>query len=202
MAQRGSRYILAIDQGTTGTTVLVVDKKLAVRAKVNQEFPQTFPKPGWVEHNLEDIWRSVTSTIPRALKAARVKASEIAGIGITNQRETAGIWDAAGSTDRPAQSCGNAGAPPQSVRSSSRPATKARPLQDRAGARPVFLRHQGPWLLDNVKGARGKAEAGGLAFGTIDSFLTYRLTGGSGPCHRREQRLPHLALQHSLSSMG
>jgi glycerol kinase len=79
---------LAIDQGTTGTTALVIDRKLAVKAKVNLEFRQIFPRPGWVEHDLEDVWASVVKAVGRALREARVKGAAIAAIGITNQRET------------------------------------------------------------------------------------------------------------------
>jgi glycerol kinase len=172
-------HVLAIDQGTTGTTVLIVDRRLAVRAKVNQEFRQIFPRPGWVEHDLEDIWGSTISTVQRALREAGLRGQEIAAIGITNQRETTGLWE----------------------RSSGRPVHHAIVWQDRrtteACARlkadgheprvrdktglvldPYFSATKLRWLLDNVKGAREKAEAGGLAFGTIDSFLTWRLTAG------------------------
>jgi glycerol kinase len=172
-------HVLAIDQGTTGTTVLVLDKRLSLRAKVNQEFRQIFPKPGWVEHDLEDIWGSTVSTVQRALREAGLRGRDIAAVGITNQRETTALWD----------------------RRSSRPLHHAIVWQDRrttdacaalkaAGheARvrektglvldPYFSATKLRWLLDNVKGAREKAEAGGAAFGTIDSFLVWRLTGG------------------------
>ena len=172
-------HVLAIDQGTTGTTVLVLDRRLAVRAKVNQEFRQIFPKPGWVEHDLEDIWGSTTTTVQRALREAGLRGSDVAAIGITNQRETTALWD----------------------RRSGRPIHHAIVWQDRrtteACARlkadgheaavrektglvldPYFSATKVRWLLDNVKGAEEKARAGGLAFGTIDTFLTWRLTGG------------------------
>jgi glycerol kinase len=172
-------HVLAIDQGTTGTTVLVLDRRLAVRAKVNQEFRQIFPKPGWVEHDLDDIWGSTLATVQRALREAGLRGADVAAIGITNQRETTGIWD----------------------RLSGRPLHHAIVWQDRrtteACARlkadgheprvrektglvldPYFSATKLRWLLDNVKGAREKAEAGALAFGTIDTFLAWRLTGG------------------------
>ena len=173
-------HVLAIDQGTTGTTVLVLDKRLAVRAKVNQEFRQIFPKPGWVEHDLEDIWGSTISTVQRALREAGLRGADIAAIGITNQRETTGLWD----------------------RRSGRPLHHAIVWQDRRTTEacaklkqggheprvrektglvldPYFSATKLRWLLDNVKGAREKAEAGEAAFGTIDSFLVWRLTGGA-----------------------
>jgi len=86
-------FALAIAQGTTGTTALVIDRKLAVKAKVNLEFRQIFPRPGWVEHDLEDVWASVVKAIARALREARVKGAAIACIGITNQRETTALWE-------------------------------------------------------------------------------------------------------------
>ena len=173
-------HVLAIDQGTTGTTVLILDRRLAVRAKVNQEFRQIFPKPGWVEHDLEDIWGSTISTVQRALREAGLRGADIAAIGITNQRETTGLWD----------------------RRSGRPLHHAIVWQDRRTTEacaklkqggheprvrektglvldPYFSATKLRWLLDNVKGAREKAEAGEAAFGTIDSFLVWRLTGGA-----------------------
>ena len=173
-------HVLAIDQGTTGTTVLILDRGLGVRAKVNQEFRQIFPKPGWVEHDLEDIWGSTIATVQRALREAGLRGNDIAAIGITNQRETTGLWD----------------------RRSGRPLHHAIVWQDRrttdACARlkaegleprvrektglvldPYFSATKLRWLLENVKGAREKAEAGQVAFGTIDTFLVWRLTGGA-----------------------
>src|SRR5215208_2761363 len=86
-------YVMAIDQGTTGTTVLIVDKRLAVRSRVNVEFRQIFPKPGWVEHDLEEIWGSVHQAVSRALREAGLRGNDIGAIGLTNQRETTAIWD-------------------------------------------------------------------------------------------------------------
>src|SRR5512143_2849798 len=173
-------HVLAIDQGTTGTTVLVLDRRLGVRAKVNQEFRQIFPKPGWVEHDLEDIWGSTLSTVQRALREAGLGGRDVAAVGITNQRETTSLWE----------------------RRSGRPIHHAIVWQDRrttdACARlkasghepavrektglvldPYFSATKLRWLLENVKPAREKAEAGEAAFGTIDTFLTWRLTGGA-----------------------
>ncbi len=175
-----SKYVLAIDQGTTGTTALLIDRKLGVRARVNEEFPQHFPKPGWVEHDLEDVWRSVLSTVKKALRQAGARGRDVAAIGITNQRETTGLWR----------------------RSTGRPVHRAIVWQDRRTAEacaalkaagkeawvrqktglvldPYFSGTKLAWLLDHVKGARAAAEAGDLCFGTIDTFLTFRLTGGA-----------------------
>jgi len=172
-------YVLAIDQGTTGTKVLVLDKSLRVRARVSQEFPQHFPKPGWVEHDLEEIWRSTVSTLAKALRTAHAKPREIAAIGITNQRETVGLWDRR--TGR--------GVHRAIVWQDRRTSGECAALKE-AGREPFVREKTGlvidpyfsgtklRWLLDNVKGARAKAEAGRLAFGTIDAFLVWRLTGG------------------------
>jgi glycerol kinase len=172
--------VLAIDQGTTGTTVLILDKRLSLRARVNQEFRQIFPKPGWVEHDLEDIWGSTVAMVKRALREAGLGGRDIAAVGITNQRETTGLWD----------------------RRSSRPLHHAIVWQDRrtteACARLKAEGHEGhvrertgllldpyfsatklQWLLENVRGAREKAESGAAAFGTIDSWLVWNLTGGA-----------------------
>src|SRR5512143_1317531 len=172
-------HVLAVDQGTTGTTVLILDRRLAVRARVNQEFRQIFPKPGWVEHDLEDIWGSTLSTVQRALREAGLGGRDVAAVGITNQRETTSLWE----------------------RRSGRPIHHAIVWQDRrttdACARlkasghepavrektglvldPYFSATKLRWLLENVKGAEEKARDGALAFGTIDTFLVWRLTGG------------------------
>jgi glycerol kinase len=172
-------YVLAIDQGTTGTKVLVLDRALRVRARVSEEFPQHFPKPGWVEHDLEEIWRSTLSTLGKALRQARVAAKEIAAIGITNQRETTGLWDR--ETGKPLhraivwqdrRTSGECAALEQAGRGPF--------VREKTGLvlDPYFSATKLRWLLDHVKGAREKAEAGRLAFGTIDTFVAWRLTGG------------------------
>src|SRR5690349_12784847 len=90
-----ARYLLAIDQGTTGSTALVLSEQAEVLGRANREFPQHFPEPGWVEHELEEIWASVTDAVADALRAAGVKGEQCAGIGITNQRETTALWERA-----------------------------------------------------------------------------------------------------------
>jgi glycerol kinase len=175
-----SRYVLAIDQGTTGTTVLVLDRKLSVKGRMTQEYPQHFPRPGWVEHDLEEIWGSTTSTIRRALARAGVKGKEVAAIGITNQRETVALWSRR--TGRPVhraivwQDRRTAGACER-----LKQAGRERWVRERTGLvlDPYFSATKLAWLLDEVKGLRKRAEAGELAFGTIDTFLTWRLTGGA-----------------------
>jgi len=173
-------YVLAIDQGTTGTTVLVLDRRLAVRAKVNQEFRQVFPKPGWVEHDLEDIWSTTVATIRRALREAGADGREVAAIGITNQRETTGLWDRRSSRPlhnaivwqdrRTTDHCAR-------LKADGREA----PLREKTGLvlDPYFSATKLSWLLEHVRGARQKAEAGAAAFGTIDTWLVWKLTGGA-----------------------
>jgi glycerol kinase len=172
--------VLAIDQGTTGTTVLILDRRLAVRAKVNQEFRQIFPRPGWVEHDLEDIWGSTIATVQRALREAGLRGADIAAIGITNQRETTGLWERRSGRPlhhaivwqdrRTTDACAKLKADGHEAR-----------VREKTGLvlDPYFSATKVRWLLDNVKGAREKAEAGEVAFGTIDSFLVWRLTGGT-----------------------
>ncbi|MEO1338132.1 MAG: glycerol kinase GlpK, partial [Myxococcota bacterium] len=168
--------VLAIDQGTTGTTVLAVDRQLNVIAKANQEFRQIYPQPGWVEHDLEDIWASTVQTIQTVLKD--VNASRIAAIGITNQRETVGLWQR--SDGRPVHNaivwqCRRTASMCDALRDKG---LEAR-YRDRCGLvlDPYFSGTKLGWLLEHVEGARKRAEAGYLAAGTIDSFLVSRLTG-------------------------
>jgi glycerol kinase len=172
-------FILAIDQGTTSSRAIVFDRKLSPKGVGQQEFKQYFPKSGWVEHDAEEIWRSVISVCKAAMNRAKVKPSQIASIGITNQRETVLLWD----------------------RKTGKPIHRAIVWQDRRTAEmcsklkeagheiaftaktgllldPYFSGTKLSWLLDNVTGARSRAEKGELAFGTIDSFLIWRLTGG------------------------
>src|SRR5258708_7986690 len=175
-----THHLLAIDQGTTGSTVLIMDVGGRTLGRATREFPQHFPKPGWVEHEPEEIWQSVTGAIQGALEAARVGWGEIAAIGITNQRETTLVWERA--TGQPVHRA----IVWQDRRTSDRCAEleKAGP-----GARvrevtglvidPYFSGTKVDWLLDNVPGARQKAEKGELAFGTVDAYLVWRLTGGA-----------------------
>ena len=174
-----SRHILAIDQGTTGTTVMVLDEALRVVTRTNREFPQVYPRPGWVEHDPEAIWASVLATIEETLKKAGIEASSVAGIGITNQRETTVLWRRR--DDRPIHNA----IVWQCRRTSEMCAQmKEKGLEDLFRRKtglvldPYFSGTKIRWLLDNVEGARQAAQDGNLAFGTIDSFLAWRLTGG------------------------
>jgi glycerol kinase len=174
-----ARYVLAIDQGTTGSTALVLDQRLSVKAKANVEFRQIFPKPGWVEHDLEDIWSSTLKAVGKALREASVKTGDLQAIGITNQRETTLLWDRR--TGRPLHHA--------IVWQDRRTADQCNELKA-AGMEPWVREKTGlvldayfsgtklRWLLDNVRGARERAERGELCFGTVDSALLWRLTGG------------------------
>ncbi|AMJ59440.1 glycerol kinase GlpK [Bosea sp. PAMC 26642] len=174
------RHILAIDQGTTSSRAIVFDAALRVVASAQQEFAQHFPASGWVEHEPEDIWSGVLATCRAAMTKAGLDAGDIAAIGITNQRETTLIWDR-----RTGQAIHRA-----IVWQDRRTADACAALVQaghealiaaRTGLRidPYFSATKIAWMLDNVPGARKRAEAGELAFGTVDSFLLWRLTGGA-----------------------
>ena len=169
--------IVAIDQGTTGTTVLLLDTARTVRARGYREFAQIYPRPGEVEHDPEAIWQSVTGALGDALKG--FDARRIAAIGITNQRETTLVWDRA--DGRPV---GNAivwqdrrTAP---MCAELKAAGHESALRARTGLvlDPYFSATKIRWMLENVSGLRARAEAGKIAFGTVDSFLIWRLSGG------------------------
>jgi glycerol kinase len=173
-----TRLVLALDQGTTSSRALAFDRRGRAVAAAQREFPQHFPRPGWVEHDPEDLWQSVRACAARV--AARVGRGAVAAVGLTNQRETTLLWD----------------------RRTGRPLHRALVWQDRrtadacdrlrrAGLEPLFRRRTGlvldpyfsgtklAWLLDHVPGARRRAERGELAFGTVDTWLLWRLTGGA-----------------------
>lgn len=172
-------YIMAIDQGTTGTTVSILDQAGSLVAKVNEEYRQIFPKPGWVEHNPEDIWRSVTSTIEKCIAKAKVNSSSIAAIGITNQRETVMLWDR--NTGEPIYNaivwqCRRT----QDFCNKLKKQNKQKMIQKKTGLviDPYFSGSKIHWILNNVTGAKKKAASGQLAAGTVDTFLLWRLTDG------------------------
>ncbi|WP_411884592.1 glycerol kinase GlpK [Polaromonas sp. YR568] len=173
-------YLLALDQGTSSSRSIVFDEHGHIVALAQQELPQLYPRPGWVEHDLMEIWRTQLATAREVLAKANIKAGDIRALGITNQRETTAVWN----------------------RKTGQPIHHAIVWQDRrAEATCAALREQGKeslirsktgllvdayfsgtklkWLLDNVPGARAQAERGELAFGTIDSWLMWQLTGGA-----------------------
>ena len=172
-------YLLAIDQGTTSTRAIVFDPALAPVASAQQELRQIYPAPGLVEHDPEEIWSATLATVRTAMGRAGAQAKDIAALGITNQRETAVIWDRA--TNRPIHNA--------IVWQDRRTADRCAALRQdgheptiaaRTGLLldPYFSATKIAWLLDHIEGARAAAVAGRLAFGTVDSFLLWRLTGG------------------------
>ncbi|MBL8589035.1 MAG: glycerol kinase GlpK [Methylobacteriaceae bacterium] len=176
----GARHILAIDQGTTSSRAIVFTPDLSVVAVAQQEFTQHFPRSGWVEHDAEEIWSSVVATCRAALAKAGLTGADVAAIGVTNQRETTVVWDRRSGAPihraivwqdrRTADRC-----------AALRKAGREKFVQARTGLLldPYFSGGKVAWILDHVKGARRRAEKGELAFGTIDSFLIWRLTGGA-----------------------
>ena len=172
-------HVLAIDQGTTSTRAIVFDREGGIRGSAQQELTQHFPKSGWVEHDAEQLWYDTLATCREAIRSAGLGARDIAAIGITNQRETAVVWE----------------------RATGHPIHRAIVWQDRRttplcrelaaeGFTDHVRRHEGlvidsyfsgtkvAWILDHVEGARARAERGELCFGTVDSYLLWRLTGG------------------------
>jgi glycerol kinase len=173
-------YVLALDQGTTSSRAIVFDERGTIAGFDQREFPQHFPQPGWVEHDPADIWRSQLETARGALQSAGIAASDVAAIGITNQRETTVVWDRATGEPihnaivwqdrRTAPLCEQLKA--QGLEATVRATTGL--LLD-----PYFSGTKIAWLLDNVPGARARAERGELAFGTVDTWLIWNLTQGA-----------------------
>lgn len=172
-------YLLAIDQGTTSSRAIVYDGLLHPLASAGQEFTQHFPRDGWVEHDPEDIWQTVLASCHQALDNADLDSHQVVALGITNQRETTLLWDRQTGTPlhhaivwqdrRTSEQC-------EALKAAGHePLVQARTglLLD-----PYFAGTKLAWLLDNIEGARERAEAGELCFGTVDSFLLWRLTGG------------------------
>ena len=175
-----AEFVLAIDQGTTGSTVALVDAQGQLCASVNVEFPQYFPRPGWVEHEAEEIWASVQKALGRLLRRRLCKPSDIIAIGITNQRETALLWDRrTGEALHRAivWQCRRTA----DFTASLREAGHEREVRERSGLvlDPYFSASKFRWLLRNVGAAKRALKAGALAAGTIDSYLLWRLTGGA-----------------------
>ncbi|HEX8354756.1 MAG TPA: glycerol kinase GlpK, partial [Pyrinomonadaceae bacterium] len=172
-------YVLAVDQGTTGTTVLVFDREVNIKGRAYSEIKQHYPRPGWVEHDPAEIWKVTMKVVADALADAGVEARELRGVGITNQRETAVLWDRA--TGEPVANA--------IVWQDRRTAglcdeLKARGLEEDARARTglifdaYFSGTKVKWLLDESPELRKRAARGRIAFGTIDSWLVWNLTGG------------------------
>ncbi|EPX75936.1 glycerol kinase GlpK [Salipiger mucosus] len=173
------RYILAIDQGTTSSRAILFDDRMTVAASAQEEFEQHFPDSGWVEHDCGDLWSSTAATCRAAMEKAGIHGSDIAGIGITNQRETTLIWDR--ETGKPIHNA----IVWQDRRTSEmcqelREAGHEEAVTAKTGLLldPYFSATKVKWLLDNVEGARERAERGELAFGTVDTWLIWKLTDG------------------------
>ena len=174
-----SRYILALDQGTSSSRAIVFDKDGQAKAVAQKEFTQIFPKPGWVEHNPMEIWSSQAAVIAEAITSIDINGLDIAGIGITNQRETTIVWDA--ETGEPVYNA--------IVWQDRRTSEYCDSLKE-AGLTDTIRRKTGliidayfsatkiRWILENVPGAREKAEQGKLRFGTVDTWLIWMLTRG------------------------
>ncbi|MED0679170.1 glycerol kinase GlpK [Aneurinibacillus thermoaerophilus] len=173
------KYVLALDQGTTSSRAIVFNKQGKIVTVAQREFSQYFPKPGWVEHDAYEIWGSILAVIAEALSTANISAKEIAAIGITNQRETTVVWDK--HTGNPVYNA--------IVWQSRQTADICEELKAKGYSDMVrdktgllidayFSGTKVKWILDNVEGAREKAEKGDLLFGTIDTWLIWRLSGG------------------------
>jgi glycerol kinase len=173
------KYILSLDQGTTSSRAILFDQSGHIVGVENKEFKQIYPKPGWVEHNPNDLWQSQLEVIQSVLKNNVISSDDIAAIGITNQRETSIIWDK------------NTGEPiynaivwqdrrTAQLANQLKKAGHSSMIQEKTGLIPdaYFSGTKIKWILDNVAGARDKAEAGELLFGTVDTWLIYNLTGG------------------------
>ena len=177
MAERDC--VLAIDQGTTSSRAIVFDAAAGIVSVAQAEFPQHYPADGWVEHDPEDIWRTTLEVSRQALQSAEARGCRVAAIGLTNQRETALVWDRATGTPihnaivwqdrRTAATCQSLAA-----------AGQEEAVRGRTGLLldPYFSATKVAWMLDHVSGARLRADEGQLAFGTVDTFLLWRLTGG------------------------
>ncbi|MFC5735508.1 glycerol kinase GlpK [Cytobacillus gottheilii] len=173
------KYILALDQGTTSSRAILFNKEGEIVGTAQQEFEQFFPKPGWVEHDANEIWTSILACIASVLRKADVEPGEVAGIGITNQRETTVIWDK--NTGKPIHHA--------IVWQSRQTEDICQELRDKGYNElfnsktgllldPYFSGTKVKWILDHVEGAREKANNGELLFGTIDTWLVYKLSGG------------------------
>ncbi|TDT74125.1 glycerol kinase [Litoreibacter halocynthiae] len=173
-------HILAIDQGTTSSRAIIFDGDMKIVASAQEEFEQHFPQSGWVEHDPDDLWSTTAGTCRAAIERAGITAEEIAAIGITNQRETTLVWDKA--TGKPVHNA--------IVWQDRRTSEYCREMRD-AGHEAMFTERTGllldpyfsgtklRWILENVDGVRERAEAGELLFGTVDSFLIWKMTGGA-----------------------
>ena len=173
------KYVLSIDQGTTSSRAILFDRQGKVKDVAQQEFKQIFPQPGWVEHDAQDIWVSVLNVMASVMKKGDVTPQDVAAIGITNQRETTVVWDK--STGRPVHNA----VVWQSRQTASmcealREAGHEQTFKDKTGLvlDPYFSGTKVAWILDRVDPKRERAKKGELLFGTIDTWLIWKLSGG------------------------
>ena len=173
------KYIVALDQGTTSSRTVVLDQDVNIVAVVQREFPQIYPRPGWVEHDPRQIWATQSSTLTEALASVGISSDEVAAIGITNQRETTVVWDR--DSGQPIYNaigwqCRRTAPIADALVHEGMDQT----IREKTGLKPdaYFSGTKVKWILDNVSGAREAAAAGQLMFGTIDTWLIYNLTGG------------------------
>ena len=173
------KYILSLDQGTTSSRAIVFDKKGTILGKAQQEFPQVYPQPGWVEHDPHDIYGSQVGVIVEALIRANVSAADIAAIGITNQRETTFVWDKV--SGKPVYNaivwqCRRTAAYCEQLKEQGLSSM----IYDKTGLvlDAYFSATKIKWILDNVDGARERAKRGELLFGTVDTYLMWQLSRG------------------------
>lgn len=174
-----SRYIIAIDQGTTSTRTALINQAGGLVHQNNEDYPQIYPQPGWVEHDPEAIWQTTLNTLKRAIEQTRIEPSQVAAIGITNQRETVVVWDR--KTGKPIYNaivwqCRRT----QDLCEKLKKNNKEKIIREKTGLvlDPYFSATKIQWILKNVPGAKERARRGELAVGTIDTFLLWRLTGG------------------------
>ena len=173
------KYVLALDQGTTSSRAILFDETSSIIAVAQKEFTQIFPKPGWVEHNADEIWATQIGVVTEVVAKAGISHKDITAIGITNQRETTVVWEKA--TGKPVYNA---------IVWQSRQTMEICDAIKAKGLEPMFKKKTGlvvdayfsgtkvKWILDNVEGARAKADKGELLFGTIDTWLIWKLTGG------------------------
>ena len=173
-------YVLAIDQGTTSSRAILFNEALTPVATEQEEFPQIFPQPGWVEHDPADLWTTTAATCRAVIERAGIDAAKIASIGITNQRETTVVWNR--ETGKPVHNAivwqdRRTAAFCEELRATGH----GEMVSDRTGLLldPYFSGTKLKWILDNVEGARDAARRGALLFGTVDTFLIWKLTGGA-----------------------
>ena len=174
------KYIVALDQGTTSSRAILFDEKQAIHGVAQKEFSQIYPQPGWVEHNAMEIYSSIVSVMAEVVAKTNIDPADVAAIGITNQRETTIVWDK--DTGMPVANaivwqCRRTAEYCESIKADT---ALTEYIRSATGllVDAYFSATKIKWILDNVPGARAKAEQGRLLFGTVDSWLVWKLTGG------------------------